>query len=59
MSVRSHEGGSKDPYAFRIELSGFGIGLGKVVFAGPPWAMTLMHLDIGLSFDKRPAAGRG
>ena len=48
-----------DPYVFRIDLSGFGIGTSRVVFSRSSHAgVTAFHLDLGfalLSFDKQPA----
>ena len=49
-----------DPYVFRVDLSGLGIGTGRVVFSRSPHAaVTAFHLDLGfpplLSFDKQPA----
>ena len=48
-----------DPYVFRIDLSGLGIGTSRVVFSRSPHAVvTAFHLDLGfapLSFDKQPA----
>ena len=45
-----------DPYAFRIELPGFGSGTSQVVFSrGPAGEVTAMHLGVQpLSFRKRP-----
>jgi CubicO group peptidase (beta-lactamase class C family) len=47
---------SDDPYAFRIELPGFGSGTSQVVFSrGPAGEVTAMHLGYQpLSFRKRP-----
>jgi hypothetical protein len=46
-----------DPYAFRIELPGFGSGTSQVVFSREPGGeVTAMHLGVQpLSFRKRPA----
>jgi len=45
-----------DPYAFRIELPGFGSGTSQVVFSREPAGdVTAMHLGVQpLSFRKRP-----
>ena len=45
-----------DPYAFRVELPGFGSGTTQVVFSrGPAGEVTAMHLGVQpLSFRKRP-----
>ena len=45
-----------DPYAFRIELPGFGSGTSQVVFSrGPAGKVTAMHLGVmPMSFRKRP-----
>lgn len=51
-----------DPYVFRADLSGLGIGNSRVVFSRSPRAgVTSFHLDLNLditplSFDKQPAA---
>ncbi len=47
---------SDDPYAFRIELPGFGSGTSQVLFSrGPAGEVTAMHLGVQpLSFRKRP-----
>jgi CubicO group peptidase (beta-lactamase class C family) len=48
-----------DPYVFRIDLSGLGIGPSRVVFSRSPQSgVTSLHLDLDvtpLSFDKQPA----
>jgi CubicO group peptidase (beta-lactamase class C family) len=48
-----------DPYAFRIDLSGFGIGTSRMVFSPPAHGgVTAFHLDLDvalLSFDKQQA----
>jgi CubicO group peptidase (beta-lactamase class C family) len=55
-----HPDDAGDPYVFRIDLSGLGIGTSRVVFSRSPHAgVTAFHLDLDLapvSFDKRPAA---
>ncbi|HXZ70680.1 MAG TPA: serine hydrolase domain-containing protein [Streptosporangiaceae bacterium] len=53
--LRLHPDGD-DPYAFRIELPGFGSGTSQVVFSrGPSGEVTAMHLGYQpLSFRKRP-----
>ena len=50
-----------DPYIFRIDLSGLGLGTSRVVFSrSPHTGVTAFHLDLGfsplLSFDKQPNA---
>jgi hypothetical protein len=47
-----------DPYAFRINLPGFGSGTSSVVFSRDPSGhVTAMHLGVQpLSFQKRPGA---
>jgi CubicO group peptidase (beta-lactamase class C family) len=52
-----HPDDDKDPYVFRIDLSGFGIGTSRVVFSTRPGVgTTSFHLDFApLSFDKRPS----
>lgn len=47
----------KDSYAFRVDLSEFGIGTTQVVFSHEPGAAaTSFHLDLApLSFDRQPA----
>jgi Beta-lactamase len=60
-----HPDDPDDPYVFRIDLSGLGIGTSRLVFSRSPSAgVTAFHLDLDLaplSFDKRPAraGGRG
>ena len=50
---------SGDPYVFRVDLSGLGIGTSRVVFSRSLHAaVTAFHLDLDvalLSFDKQPA----
>jgi len=55
--VRLHPDGD-DPYAFRIDLPGFGSGTSPVVFSRDPSGhVTALHLGIQpLSFRKRPDA---
>jgi CubicO group peptidase (beta-lactamase class C family) len=52
-----HPDDPDDPYMFRIDLSGLGIGTSRVVFTRSPHAgVTAFHLDLDLaplSFDKR------
>ena len=45
-----------DPYAFRIDLSGFGAGTSPVVFSREPGGeVTALHLGLApMSFQKRP-----
>src|SRR6266540_2157536 len=52
-----HPDDDKDPYVFRIDLSEFGIGTGRVVFSREPGAGTrAVHLDlVPMSLQKRPA----
>ena len=47
----------QDPYVFRIDLSKFGLGTGRVIFSQEPGVgTTAVHLDFGpLSFQKQPA----
>ncbi len=49
-----HPDDDKDPYVFRIDLSTFGIGTGRVIFSREQGAgTTAVHLDFGpLSFQK-------
>lgn len=49
-----HPDDDTDPYVFRIDLSGFGIGTSRVVFSREPGVgTTAFHLDfVPLSFDK-------
>ena len=51
-----HPDDDKDPYVFRIDLSEFGIGTGRVVFSRQPGVgTTAVHFDlIPLSLRKRP-----
>lgn len=53
-----HPDDDEDPYVFRIDLSRFGIGTGRVIFSREPGAgTTAVHLDLmPLSLVKRPAA---
>jgi hypothetical protein len=46
----------EDPYAFRVDLSGFGMGTSRVVFGrSPDGGASAFHLDFApLSFDRRP-----
>jgi hypothetical protein len=55
--LRLHPDGD-DPYAFRIDLPGFGSGTSPVVFSRDPGGhVTAMHLGVQpLSFRKRPDA---
>jgi CubicO group peptidase (beta-lactamase class C family) len=49
----------RDPYVFRIDLSGLGLGTARVVFSRQPGVgTTAVHLEFApalLSFDKQPA----
>ncbi len=51
-----HPDDDKDPYVFRIDLSEFGIGTGRVILSRKPGAgTTAVHLDLlPLSLQKRP-----
>lgn len=56
--VLLHPDDAEDPYVFRADLSGFGIGTSRVVFTRDPGlGMTSFHLDIAslfpLSFDRQ------
>ena len=53
-----HPDDEMDPYVFRIDLSGLGIGTGRVVFSrGPGVGVKAAHLDFApLSLEKVPAA---
>jgi hypothetical protein len=52
-----HPDDDKDPYVFRIDLSQFGVGTGRVVFSRQPGVgTTVVPLDLlPLSLQKRPA----
>jgi hypothetical protein len=51
-----HPDDGADPYAFKVDLSAFGIGTSRVAFAREPGPRTTsFHLDlVMLSFDKQP-----
>jgi hypothetical protein len=53
-----HPDDDKDPYAFRIDLSEFGIGTARILFSGEPGAgAKALHFDLlPLSLQKQPAA---
>jgi len=53
-----HPDDEHDPYVFRIDLTRFGIGTVRVVFAPPSeTSAPALHLDLApMSFDRRPAA---
>lgn len=55
-----HPDNPGDPYVFRVDLSGLGMGTSRVVFSRSPHAgVTAFHLDLDVapvSFDKQPAA---
>jgi CubicO group peptidase (beta-lactamase class C family) len=53
-----HPDDERDPYVFRIDLSRFGMGTGRVVFSRERGVgATAVHTDVGmLSFYKRPGA---
>jgi CubicO group peptidase (beta-lactamase class C family) len=50
-----HPDDDQDPYVFRIDLSGLGMGTGRIVFTRQPGVgTTAVHLDFGpLSFHKQ------
>jgi CubicO group peptidase (beta-lactamase class C family) len=52
-----HPDDDKDPYAFRVDLSGLGLGTSRVVFSGEPGTKaTSFHLDLApISFDRARA----
>jgi hypothetical protein len=54
-----HPDDERDPYVFRIDLSGLGLGTARVVFSREPGVgATAVHLEFApalLSFDKQPA----
>ena len=52
-----HPDDDKDPYAFRIDLSAYGIGTGRVVFSQDAGGQTTgLHVDLHpLSLQKQPA----
>jgi CubicO group peptidase (beta-lactamase class C family) len=54
-----HPDDERDPYVFRIDLSGFGLGTARVVFSREPGlGTTAVHLESApllSSFDKQPA----
>ena len=54
-----HPDDDTDPYVFRVDLSGLGLGTARLVFSRAPHAgVTACHVDLGLgplSFDKQPA----
>jgi CubicO group peptidase (beta-lactamase class C family) len=54
-----HPDDERDPYVFRVDLSGLGLGTPKVVFSRAPGVgATAVHLEFPpalLSFDKQPA----
>jgi hypothetical protein len=54
-----HPDDEKDPYAFRLDLSAFGMGTARVVFSHEASAgTTACHTDLqSLSLYKRPARG--
>jgi CubicO group peptidase (beta-lactamase class C family) len=53
-----HPDDDTDPYIFRIDLSTFGIGTGRVIFSQEPGVgTTAVHFEFGpLSFQKQPAS---
>jgi hypothetical protein len=56
-----HPDDKEDPYVFRVDLSGFGLGTSRVVFSRTPGpGTTSLHLDgaslLPLSFDRQSAA---
>jgi CubicO group peptidase (beta-lactamase class C family) len=54
-----HPDDERDPYVFRIDLSGLGLGTPRVVFSREPGVgTTAVHLEFApalVSFDKQPA----
>jgi CubicO group peptidase (beta-lactamase class C family) len=54
-----HPDDERDPYVFRIDLSGLGLGTARVVFSREPGVgTTAVHLEFApalVSFDKQPA----
>jgi CubicO group peptidase (beta-lactamase class C family) len=54
-----HPDDERDPYVFRIDLSGLGLGTARVVFGREPGVgTTAVHLEFApalMSFDKQPA----
>jgi CubicO group peptidase (beta-lactamase class C family) len=57
-----HPDGENDPYIFRLDLSGFGLGSVRVVFGRDVASeMAALHADLGgqpLSLTRRPTEGR-
>ncbi len=52
-----HPDDDTDPDVFRIDLSKFGIGTGRVVFSREPGVgTTAVHLELPMSLEKRPAS---
>jgi hypothetical protein len=53
-----HPDDDEDPYVFRIDLSQYGMGTGRVVFSqNPMGSTTAVHIDLfPLSLQKQPAA---
>jgi hypothetical protein len=54
-----HPDDAKDPLAFRIDLSEYGIGSARIVFSGVGTKIpTRVHLDVlPMSLEKRPSIG--
>ena len=52
-----HPDDDKDPYVFRLDLSQFGLGTGRVLFSRDPGVgTTTAHLDLlPMSLERRPA----
>ena len=54
-----HPDDERDPYVFRIDLSGLGLGTARVVFSREPSVgRTAVHFEFApalMSFDKQPA----
>ncbi len=52
-----HPDDEKDPYVFRIDLSEFGIGSGRIIFTRDPGGLaTRVHFDLlPMSLEKQPA----
>jgi hypothetical protein len=57
-SLALHPDDNQDPYVFRIDLSGLGLGTPRVVFSREPeGGATAVHLESApalVSFDKQP-----
>ena len=53
-----HPDDDNDPYVFRVDLAGFGMDTGRVIFSREPGrGTTAVHFEFGpLSFQKQPAS---